>query len=165
VTPDGRSIYVSEVNPPSYSGAVAVIDTATQTIVNTINVGDLGVGQLQVTPDGSQLYLVVAGGVVVIDTAAKSVVNTIDIPSATGLAVTPDGNQVYVTSLDNDSVYVIDTSTRGIVKTIGVGPGPTSCAVTPDGLSVFVGTALEASRAAPICVGDRYDDAGRRPQH
>lgn len=81
VTPDGRSIYVSEVNPPSYSGAVAVIDTATQTIVNTIAVGDLGVGQLQVTPDGSQLYLVVANGVAVIDTAAQSVLNTMIFPA------------------------------------------------------------------------------------
>ncbi len=49
--------------------------------------------------------------------------------------VTPDGKYVYVTN-GNNTVAVMDTASKTIVKTIPVGTAPSGVAVTPDGKHV-----------------------------
>ncbi|MDD3887904.1 MAG: choice-of-anchor D domain-containing protein [Patescibacteria group bacterium] len=45
----------------------------------------------------------------------------------------------YVTNADDDSVSVIDTATRNVIKTISVGNFPLGVAVSPDRTKVYVG--------------------------
>jgi YVTN family beta-propeller protein len=123
----------------SGNNTVSVIDTATDTVVTTINVGANPNG-VAVTPDGSRVYVTNQGGdsVSVIDTATNMVIGTIDGvgPFPFGVAVTPDGSKVYITN-DGDTVSVIDTTTN-MVKTITVGQAPAGVVVTPDGSKVYV---------------------------
>ena len=78
ITPDGTRAYVPT------SGAVSVINTATNKVVATVPVGGSGVA---ITPDGKYAYIA-GGGVSVIDTATNTVVATIPVgnnPVAVGI--------------------------------------------------------------------------------
>jgi YVTN family beta-propeller protein len=52
VSPDGAAVYTANFN----AGTVSVIDTATNTVIKTITVGDVPVG-VAVSPDGTRLYV------------------------------------------------------------------------------------------------------------
>src|SRR5262249_33456342 len=79
---------------------VSVIDTATNMVITTINVGAHPHG-VAVTADGSRVYVTNREGnsVSVIDTGTNMVIGTIHVgPHPQGVAVTPDGSKVYVTN-------------------------------------------------------------------
>jgi len=67
----------------NYSGYVAVIDPATNTMVDTIPVGNLPIG-LSLNPEGSQLYVAMNGekSVWVIDTAAKAILAKVPVETS-----------------------------------------------------------------------------------
>src|SRR5262245_25816088 len=114
VGPDGRCAYVTmsdspESGPPE--GAVAVIDTTTNTLTATIAVGILLSGVV-VAPYGCHAYVSNlqhgAGVVSVIDTTTNAVVDSITVSAPTGLtqglAITPDGRQLYVAAESADGL-------------------------------------------------------------
>src|SRR5262249_56578062 len=78
---------------------VSVIDTATDSVSMTIDVGPTPFG-IAVTPDGSKVYVAneaVNGTVSVIDTGTNVVSATVAVGRhPVGVAVKPDGRQVYV---------------------------------------------------------------------
>jgi YVTN family beta-propeller protein len=59
--PDGRRIYVTNIS----AGTVSVIDIATATVVDTINVGLIG-GDIAITPDGQHAYISLGNDVVAV---------------------------------------------------------------------------------------------------
>ena len=141
VTSDGSKVYVA-------SGAgLSVIDTATNTVTATIPAasGDQGLGGVVVTPDGGKVYASLGTGTVsAIDAATEAVTATIAIPSVFGgvgggmpVAVTPDGSKVYVSSVNDDTVAVIDTAKNVVVSTFFVAE-PEGAVVTPDGSKVYI---------------------------
>jgi YVTN family beta-propeller protein len=153
VAPDGRRAYVTMTDPPGggpAKGAVAVIDTWTNTLTATIAVGILPRG-LVVAPDGRHAYvssLQPGGGVVsVIDTATNAVVDSITVSAPTklplGVAITPDGRQLYVVAesgdvIGNGEVKVIDVTTKAIIATVAMSPCESAVTITPDGRFVYV---------------------------
>ena len=81
---------------------VSVIDTATNTVIATIPVGDNPFG-VAVSPDGSKVYVANSNShtVSVIATATDTVTATIPVGNIPlGVAVTPDGSKLYVANLD-----------------------------------------------------------------
>ena len=76
VTPDGKHAYVTNID----SNNVSVIDTATNTVVATVPVGNNPCG-VAVTPDGKHVYVTNDGSntVSVIDTATNTVVATVPV--------------------------------------------------------------------------------------
>ena len=79
---------------------MSVIDTATNTVIATIPVGDTPCG-VAVSPDGTRAYVtnLVDDTVSVIDTATNTVTATIPVGDGPdGVAVSPDGTRVYVTN-------------------------------------------------------------------
>ena len=130
-------MYVSACCNPSF---VKVIDTASNTIVTTIAVGNFP-GGMDVTPDGSRLYVphYNSNTVSVINTATNTVVTTISVGAGPGsVRVSPDGSRAYVASQSSNSVTVINTATNSVVTTI---PGislPRTLDFTPDGARVYV---------------------------
>ncbi len=54
------------------------------------------------------------------------------------LAITPSGSHVFVTNMAGNSVSVIDTATRTVIKTIGTASDPFGCVVSLDGSRVYV---------------------------
>ncbi|SKC84620.1 cytochrome D1 domain-containing protein [Maledivibacter halophilus] len=134
------------VNP----NEVTVIDTSTNTVVNTIPIpttdpNDYAV-LIAITPDGKFAYVTNLNGFVsVIDTCTNTVVDTIKVGfNPIGIAITPDGRYAYVANSFDNNVSVIDTSTNTVVDTIPVGREPFGVAVAPDGNFVYVAIALES---------------------
>ena len=131
VTPDGKRVYVS-----NGANSISVIDTSTNTVVDTIS----GlVGDVAASPDNRRIYIV--GGSTVPNTATLSVLSTltntviatIPIPESAGrIAVTPDGEHVYVGGFSH--TFVISAESNTIVDTI---PAAGALAISPKGDRLF----------------------------
>ena len=132
---------------------VSVIDTTASppSVVATIPVGGVGPFDLEVSPDGSLIYVPNNGGadVSVIDTGTNAVVAIVGVPSRPRrVAFTPDGSQAWVTSRDCTCVSVIDTSTHSVLHTVPTGGGqPAGVAITPDGTRAYVSNRNSANVA------------------
>ena len=90
MTPDGARVYVTTISEQPYGHfGVAVIDTATNTVVKTIPLPPLPKA-IAVAPDGTRMYVANSNAVNVVDTSTNTVVAAVG-PMAfpTGLAVTP----------------------------------------------------------------------------
>ncbi len=140
VSPDGTTVYVVHRD---FSGTVLVIDTGTNTVIDTITVGDgpNDLNSVAVTPDGSFAYVTnfYDDTVVVIDTGTNTVIDTITVgDNPREVAVSPDGTRAYVTNYVDGTVSVIDTAANAVIDTITVGDYPMGVAVSPDGATVYV---------------------------
>lgn len=123
---------------------IAVIDTATNTLVSDLAVPDPL--DLAVTPDGRWLYVTHANWAAV--SALNLVYPTVprvDIAlqfSTFAIAIDPAGARVYASESGRNGVYVIDTQSNTLVATIELaggtgGFGILGMAVTPDGSQLF----------------------------
>ncbi len=122
------------------SNSLSVIDTTTDKVTTTINVGSSPVG-VAINPDGTKVYVAnsKSNDVSVIDTATNTVIARVPAGSSPkGVAVSPDGKKVYVTNLASNTISVIDTTTNTVVSTVKTGKSPTGVAVSPDGKKVYV---------------------------
>ena len=105
---------------------MSVLDTLTNTVVDTVLVGNVPNG-VAVHPDGGTVYVINqgSGSVSVIETAGNTVVATIPIGELPlGIAVLPDGSFVYAANQNDDSISVINTATNTVVDTVPVGDAP-----------------------------------------
>jgi YVTN family beta-propeller protein len=168
LNPEGTYLYVAmtdtDVTMPG-GGALLVIDTGTNGIVDTVLFGGRTFG-VTVNPAGTLVYVTTEGGVSVIDTKTNTVVTTVlvkTVPEA--VAVNPAGTYVYVTI--GDGISVIDTNTNSVVATIpepyyavgvGVNPLGTYVYVTVDNGTVSVIDASTNSIVATVPVGDGATD-------
>ena len=103
-----------------HSNTVAVINVATNTVVDSIAVGNNPFG-VTVTKDGSKVYVAnyLDGTVSVISTATNTVTATITVGSSVyGVSVTPDGSKVYVIQWSAMTVSVINTATNTVTDVI-----------------------------------------------
>ncbi|MDY9927291.1 PKD domain-containing protein, partial [Methanosarcina sp.] len=121
------------------SNTVSVIDTASNTVTATVNVGygPLGVA---VNSDGTKIYVANRGSttVSIIDTATNNVTATLSIANyPTGIATNPTKAKVYLTTYYG-IVYVIDTITNTVTATLNVGYEPNGIVVSPDGSKAYV---------------------------
>jgi len=137
---------LADVNPTytyvtnKYDNNVSVINTSTNTVVDTFSVELIPDG-IAITPNG--LYAYVANGasssVSVINTSTNTIVSTITVgTSPYGVAITPNGLYAYVANVGSNNVSVINTSTNTVVDTIPVGTYPADAAITPNGLYAYV---------------------------
>jgi YVTN family beta-propeller protein len=157
VNPAGTKVYVTN----SDKNTVSVIDTATNSVTATVNVGNNPYG-VAVTLDGKRVYVANSGinTVSVIDTATNKVTATVNVgDNPCGVAVTPDGNKVYVTNSGNYSIHsntvsVIDTATNKVTATVNVGNNPCGVAVTPDEKNVYVANKGYSTSDSSISVID-----------
>jgi YVTN family beta-propeller protein len=141
ISPDGSRLYATSIG----SGDLTMIDTATRTVLDSVNIGCQPSGVV-ITPDASTLYV------------ASCLTDTVNVYNALTLAagpeipvgefpenvaITPDGRWVYVTNHDTDDVSVIDTTTNTVLTTITGFLGPSGVSVTPDGKEVYVSNYLD----------------------
>jgi len=129
-------------------GGVSVIDTATNTVAATVQVG-IGPQGVAITPNGAFAYVANfdSNNVSVIDTATNAVVATVPVGIGPfGVAVAPSGAFAYVTAFDScaGSVSVIDTTANSptvntVVATVSpLGGCPTGVAIAPSGAFAYV---------------------------
>jgi YVTN family beta-propeller protein len=107
-----------------------------------------------VSPDGRHLYVAhdqvsdgaASGAVSVIDIASATTVAIVPVDDVTALAISPEGGRLYAVSCERRTYYqypagrltVIDTASRAVVETIGVGACPETVAASPDGAHVYI---------------------------
>jgi YVTN family beta-propeller protein len=142
VRPDEREIYVADFS----NERIAVIPTASDTIVARIPVGDAP-DDVEFSPDSHRAYVLHRSALTVIDTAARRVVATIPLGAdsfAFDAAVSPDGSHVYVAldpGNDERSVGVVSTGTNRLTKIIPL-PAPVvrldQVGFSPDGRLALV---------------------------
>ncbi|HEY8515899.1 MAG TPA: hypothetical protein VIS07_10340 [Candidatus Binatia bacterium] len=167
VTPDGTKAYVVQStncpappeptpgpdptptpNPeptPTPPCTVAVIDTASSSVVGSVTVGREPFA-VAVSPSGGFAYVTNRADdtVSIIDTTTDTVIGTVSVGD------TPEGiaagfGTVYVTNDAANSVSVYREIDFQPLVTIGVGAGPVAVAVSPDGRTAVVGNDLGAS--------------------
>ena len=160
-SPDGTRAYAVNLN----ANNIAVIDTATSSVVGNITVTDPV--RAKVGADGTRLYVTNGStGVSVFNTQTLALVTDVAVgESPDGLAVAPNGKRVYVANRNSDSVSVIDTG-------IEHGRRDGECRFLP-GRSRAIAERQAALRRELLRqqrVGDRHgdqhgrDDGGRRPR-
>jgi YVTN family beta-propeller protein/VCBS repeat-containing protein len=144
LTDDGAYAYVSNIG----SQSVSVIDTSTNTVVETITDGFYYPVGMALSPDGSTLYTSNWGDggsrspLTVIDTATNTVVGSISAGHNSHIVVvSPDGSRVYVSnygSYGGSSVLVIDPATGGRIADIPMGGNALGIGLTADGGRAYV---------------------------
>ena len=105
--PNGKTVYVISANYTG--GAVSVIDTATNTITQSIPTGRWSVDAVT-SPDGSRLYVsnMADCTISVINTTSNKVIETVPVGQFPGgLTVNHAGSLVYITNTKDDTVSVV----------------------------------------------------------
>ncbi|GAB2814309.1 hypothetical protein GCM10027176_18620 [Actinoallomurus bryophytorum] len=151
--------YVTNFN----ANTVSVIDTATNTVIDTITVGGAPV-DVAFNPRGTRAYVTnsASNTVSVINTATNTVIDTIGVGSVpAGVAVSPGGTRVYVTNNGANTVSVIDTATNTVIATITVGAFPIRVAVGRVGATPKPRRAsAEPDRSAASAITDQTNSIG-----
>ena len=134
----GAAPFAYITNPGSNN--VSVIDTATDNVTATVDIGSSPYG-VAVNPAGTKVYITNPGSnnVSVIDTATNIVTATVNVgASPFGVAVNPEGTKIYVANQGSGTVSVIDTATNKVAATVPVGSSPEGVVVSSDGKTVYV---------------------------
>jgi YVTN family beta-propeller protein len=151
-SPNAPRAYVSVWDEEGGSvAAVVVLDTTTNTVVETIPV-DTRPFLSAVSPDGK--YVDVpnhdTNSVSVIDAATDKLVTNFEVaPNPHWIAFTPDGKKIYTANHDSNVVSAIDASDNTVIKEIPVPTSPHSIAMHPTRPILIVAT-FDADSASVI---------------
>jgi YVTN family beta-propeller protein len=136
-SPDGNTAYVTNQGDQT----VGVIDVATSAQIATIFTPDGSPLVVQVSLDGSQLFVATASNTVyIVDIVSRQIVRSVQVgflPNA--FAAAPDGRIMYVSAAFGGSVSEIDMFTGDVLRNFTVGGVPQGMAVTKDGKRLYVG--------------------------
>ena len=94
---------------------------------------------IDITPDGTQVWVGCRGAISIIDAASDQVVGTIE--TGTGginrIKFTPDGKRALATHMG--PLIILDVASRKEIKRIDTGGGGSSILLTPDGSRAYIG--------------------------
>jgi gliding motility-associated-like protein len=140
--------YIANFN----ANSVSVVNTATNTIIATIQVGSNPVG-VSVSPDGKRVYVTneQSNTVSVIDATNNTVITTIPVGKFPyGIAVSPDGQKVYVANDISYTVSVISAVTNTVTATIPLSTAACGVSISPDGSRIYVSNSIEPPGAVSV---------------
>ena len=132
--------------PNSGGGDLSVIDTATDTVVDTVPIAPF-VQSAVVSPDGLRVYVssISDGNVYLLDgrTHAIQTILPVNYFGVISLALDPTGTRLYATA-GNIDLAVVDTTTMTVLTSIEdpAIDGPQNVVVTPDGQKAYVSNAF-----------------------
>ena len=119
-----------------------VIDTTTNTVINTIST--LVPGGIVYNAAYNRFYLVngQVATVSVIDASSDTIIATVSLssPHPIGIASSPTGDAVYVAGYDEGKVSIVDPSNNTVVNSVTVGPKAYRIAFNPAGTRAYVTT-------------------------
>ena len=164
VSPDGTQAAVATASNFA-PRALHIVDLASQTVAQTIPIGNSFVG-VAYSPDGKTLY--VGGGAdndIKIFTRGAGGVWTqaphiaIASSSPSGLSLSPAGDKLYVALNRRNALGIVDTTTGTTVQ-VPTGAFPYAALATSDGRKVYVSNWAGRLPAGRRC--DRRLEPGRR---
>jgi YVTN family beta-propeller protein len=155
VTPDGRFLYVNCLLGPHDQGALVIVDTLTDEVVEEINPPDnanepeIGTftSPLAFSPDGTHVYWTTGWKWVnVVEVGTNRILRTLDVEvplpglpiAPSGIAFTSDSSMVYISCLDAGFVASWDTVAEKFGLIVRVGFNPSGIVVTPDNQNAYV---------------------------
>ena len=131
---------------------VAIINPTDGTVDGTISVG-CGPAAIAFTPDGTEAYVANACGdsVSIIDASSNTVSETVTVPGEPDdVAMSPDGDFAIFSCYGDNTIKVMSTETRSIVKTYSLKKsGVWEARFTPDGSKIY---ALANKQAAVLVI-------------
>ncbi len=170
--PDGL-IYITCEN----SAVVAVIDPASDKVIDAIDSGSTNAHRLIISPDGERLYTENEedGTVSVIDVPKRKLLHKIETPRPlAGIAISADGRTVVAVDDEEPCLFLIDTASNAVRDTVRLEGVPEAAQIarySPD--NRFIGvtslksntvTVMDASfrRQTAIAVGSQPMDMAFR---
>ncbi|WP_143822099.1 beta-propeller fold lactonase family protein [Mucilaginibacter pedocola] len=161
--------------PVTETKSIAVVSTATNSVVASVPVGDMPFG-IAINPQGTLVYVSNGGTntISVINTATNKVVAGIFVgENPRGITINADGSRVYVVNSSSDNVSVIDAAINEVIAVIPTGRTPVKALLSPDGSklyttnsnghSVSVISLADKGIIATIPVGQYPQDLALRP--
>jgi YVTN family beta-propeller protein len=163
------------------SGTVSVIETATNTVSRTIDVG-LHPSGMTLSPAGDRVYVTNANSdtVSVIDTATDTVIKTLSVQlsqesaghraapilgsSPNAVAASPDGRRLYVANAAENAIAVLDpqrNTDNAVLGLIPTGWYPTALAVSMNGGQLYIASGYGFGSIAPVPSGQGRSYADR----
>ncbi|WP_366922319.1 YncE family protein [Metallumcola ferriviriculae] len=140
ISPDGKYVLVAAGR--SGGPILAVIDTTTNEIAQTITEGMAGPTHMSFSPDGQRAYIAdpVANGVIVVDMKTFKVEGVWDSGSEGAQETRPssDGKYLYVANYEGGTIGVLDTGSGKLEKIIPTGEKTHAVAVSPDNRYIWV---------------------------
>jgi YVTN family beta-propeller protein len=128
VTPDGRFVYVSGCAALCASGLIAVVDTHTYVISDSVPTAR-PLSHIAVNPNGKRAYASSDSELLVIETGTNNVVARIPGDLGSGVTLSADGAFVYA---HGSRLAVVDAASNALAATIPLPSGVTSFALRPD---------------------------------
>ncbi|MBK7826964.1 hypothetical protein [Nannocystis sp.] len=124
ITPDGAKLYVSLVKAKNPGvNTIAVIDTATNAVVDVIDLGNQGADnssprQLYMAPDGKILvHATYVDNLVFIDTAVDMVIDTVPGVGSAVAVFTGDSSRLWSRDSNSKTARVFDLSDLSVLAT------------------------------------------------
>ena len=133
-SPDDSRIYV--INRVDDTVSIVTNAGASSEVISTITVGDFP-AYLVVHPDGSRLFVANGGEptVSIVDLEVPALVDTLSLSGLSsylrGLEIRPDGRELYIAG-SRGKLYVMDTQTNQLIKTIDTGSAITDMAYSSE---------------------------------
>ncbi len=146
VAPDNSRVYVG-----SNGRGIAVIDPATNTITDFINILGANTTGIAFTPDSTHAYVgeINGPGLYLIDARTDTFLQSISVPALGGgigaVVASPDGKKIYAANVRTSpldpahNVFVLDAGTNSAIGQIPVSFPAPQMAITSDGDNLLVG--------------------------
>jgi YVTN family beta-propeller protein len=127
-SPDGATAYVAN----QVDNNVSVINVATSQVTATISTGSYATFAVQVSLDGSRLFIGTNQNVVyIVDTGTNQIIGSATVGDApNAFVVAPDNRIIYVSSFAGGTVTELDMLTGTALRTFFVGGTPQGMALT-----------------------------------
>lgn len=139
VSHSGHIVYVTSEN----DGTISVIDASAAKVIKTFKVGHRP-RAVAFLPDDSKAYVTAEndGAVTLVDSVRHQSLQTIPLGEPgvikpMSVILSGDGTKAFVSTGRGHRVFVIDTTTQRVIKSIEVGERPWGLAVSPDGKTLF----------------------------
>lgn len=123
ISPDGREVWVGM----PVDNKIAVLSTATDEIVETIDSGGKQPQRVRFTPDGKEVWVshVAADTLTVIDAKSRKVVANVSVGKRPqGIVFSPDGRRGYFALSGSNQIAVIDVPGRKLIQNFDTGLDP-----------------------------------------
>ena len=122
LSPNGREVWSAH----SRDGGVSIIDVATKTVTQTLNVGTRRSNRIHLTPDAKFALIsdLEAGDLVVLDAAARKEIKRLPLGKQPEGILIPDNAHAYVAVNGDNHVAVVDLKTWQVTNKISTGTGP-----------------------------------------